>query len=247
MLVLSGKPFVTILHVLITIEEKSRKLTGDLKPEAIINLKQAADEIIVQLAAMDLPVSKKTVQEMMLGAKTHAALNAAIKAVYQNIALEMDGRKFFGPERRFEQYYEQAMLFGAPVFAAFPSANNDITEAGNCLALERGTACVMHLMRVVEVGLKSLASALSVGQQGDWGGYLREIDKALEARIKAAGKRTPDEQFYAEVRVTIDGVRMAWRNPTMHIDNSYSLERAEQIFTAVRGLMQHLATKLHDP
>ena len=48
------------------------------------------------------------------------------------------------------------------VFNAFPSANNDILEASNCLALERGTATVMHLMRVAEVGLKALASALGV-------------------------------------------------------------------------------------
>jgi hypothetical protein len=87
----------------------------------------------------------------------------------------------------------------------------------------------MHLMRVVEVGLKVLASTLGVGVQPDWGGYIREIDNALTARIKAAGKRTPDEQFYAEARVTIDGVKIAWRNPTMHVENNYSPERAEEI------------------
>jgi hypothetical protein len=155
-------------------------------------------------------------------------------------------RPFYGPLTKYAPYYEQPKLFGDEVFNKFPSANNDIFEAGTCLALERGTATVMHLMRVVEVGLKVLASTVGVGTQSDWGGYVRAIDDALAARIKASGKRTPDEQFYAEARVTIDGVRMAWRNATMHVENNYSPERAEEILIAVRGLMRHLATKLSE-
>jgi hypothetical protein len=91
-----------------------------------------------------------------------------------------------------------------------------------------------------------LASALGVTRQNDWGSYLREIDKALDARVKTTGKRTPEEQFYAEVCVTLDGVRIAWRNATMHIENSYSAERAEEILVSVRSLMRHLATKLSE-
>lgn len=202
--------------------------------------------MIQHLVDLDLPVSRKTIEEMVLGAKTYTDINAAIRQLWNTFGLELDGRKFYGPLRRYEQYYEQPKLFGDAVFTAFPSANNDIFEAGTCLALERGTASVMHLMRVVEVGLKALAAAVGVGAQGDWGGYLREIDKALEARTKAAGKRTSDEQFYAEARVTLDGVRMAWRNATMHVENNYSPERAEEILIAVRGLMRHLATKLSE-
>jgi len=44
----------------------------------------------------------------------------------------------------------------------------------------------------------------------------------------------------------LDGVRIAWRNPTMHIENSYSPERAEEILIGVRALMRHLATRLSE-
>jgi hypothetical protein len=103
----------------------------------------------------------------------------------------------------------------------------------------------MHLMRVCEVGLKVLAGALSVALQNNWGADLREIGKALDART-ASGRRGSDDQFYAEARVTLDGVRMAWRNPTMHIENSYSPERAEEILISVRAIMRHLATTLSE-
>jgi hypothetical protein len=246
MLSLEGKEFTSLIHLLINIEMLSRRQTGLLGPTAIQTVKDTADSAIKILVNLDLPVSTKTAQEKVLTAKSHADLNSAIRQLFDNIKFELDGRKFYGPLRRYEQYYEQPKLFGDAVFSAFPSANNDIFEAGTCLALERGTACVMHLMRVAEVGLKALATAVGVGVQGDWGGYLRLINEALEASAKAAGKRTPDEQFYAETRVTLDGVRMAWRNGTMHVENNYSPERAEEILAAVRGLMRHLATKLSE-
>jgi hypothetical protein len=128
----------------------------------------------------------------------------------------------------------------------FLSAAEDIAEAGKCFAYGRSTACVLHLNRVVESGLMALAKTLGIPKQNDWGKYLQEIDTELQKRMKAAGARTPDEQFYAEVHITFDAVRRAWRNPTMHVDKTYTMERAEEILFAVRSFMRHLATKLHD-
>ena len=144
------------------------------------------------------------------------------------------------------QLYNQPYIFGGEVFQAFPSANEDISEAGTCLALDRGTACVMHLMRVIEVGLAALAKELGVKKQNDWGYYLREIDGELTKRTKASGARSADEQFYAEAATGIDSMRRAWRNPTMHPEKTYTPERAEEIIDSVRIFLRHLATKLHE-
>jgi hypothetical protein len=142
--------------------------------------------------------------------------------------------------------YNQPAIFGDEVFNAFGSASEDISEAGTCLALDRGTACVMHLMRVIEAGLAVLAKAVGVTKQNDWGRYLREIDTALSTSMKTAGARTPDEQFYAEAAAAIDNMRRAWRNPTMHPEKTYSPERAQEILYSVGTFMRHLATKLHE-
>jgi hypothetical protein len=150
------------------------------------------------------------------------------------------------------KYFVKAQLFDSKdltvkkVSTELSSANEDIAEAGKCLACGRSTACVMHLNRVAEVGLKALAKALGVPEQNDWGRYLHEIDTELQKRMRSSGARTSDEQFYSEASVTFDGVRRAWRNPTMHIEKTYTEERAEEILIAVRSFMRHLATKLHD-
>jgi hypothetical protein len=246
MLELNARDFIELIHDLLASEHAIRGKSGELTPMLAAHRDQANGQVISLLKKLELPVSVKAAEEMIAGAKTIERLHESLEQLWNTIALELDGRKFYGPLSKYACYFEQPKLFGGDVFVKFPSANDDIFEAGTCLALERGTACVMHLMRVCEVGIKVLAAALSISQQNDWGAYLRKVDQALDARIKASGKRSSDEQFYAEVRVTLDGVRMAWRNPTMHIENNYSPERAEEILISVRALMRHLATKLSE-
>jgi hypothetical protein len=178
--------------------------------------------------------------------KSSEALASAFLTVKRTMHQEFLNRIFVEPEPRYKRYYEQGVLFGIDVFSAFPSANDDIYEAGTCLALERATACVMHLNRVLECGLASLAQALGIETQTDWGAYLRKIELALDDRAKAASRRSDEEQFYAEAAANFDRLRRAWRNPTMHPDKSYSQDRAEEILLAVKSFMVHLASRVSE-
>lgn len=178
--------------------------------------------------------------------RTTRQIESNLEFIRNAILIGLNRRKFFEPEPSYLRYFENPKLFGDAVFAAFPSATDDITEAGTCLAFERATACVMHLMRAIEVALKALAASVGVGNQSDWGAYIREIYKELERRVKAAGARSPDHQFYAEAAAQIDNVKRAWRNPSMHVDKSYSQPRAEEILLATKSLMSHLALRISE-
>jgi hypothetical protein len=79
-----------------------------------------------------------------------------------------------------------------------------------------------------------------------WGSYIRKINDELTARMKIAGARSSDEQFYAEANAHFDSLRRAYRNPTMHPDKSYSVERAEDVVLATRSFMAHLATRISE-
>jgi hypothetical protein len=171
---------------------------------------------------------------------------AEISILRKRIDDELKGAEFFALEPRTAKYFKTDKLFGEQVFNNLPSANDDIYEAGTCLALSRATACVMHLMRAVEVGLTVLAKELGLPPRHDWGKHLTDIENELTKRYKASGSRTPDESFYAEAAAHIGHIKTAWRNPTMHVDRAYSEEHAEEILTAVRSLLRHLATRLHE-
>ena len=97
------------------------------------------------------------------------------------ISCEMSTKLFLRvyPER--ESFYQDDDLFGASVSANFGSASRDIKEAGTCYATDRATACVMHLMRVLEVGLSTLAGAVGVSfDRRNWENIINDIEAAIK-------------------------------------------------------------------
>jgi hypothetical protein len=194
----------------------------------------------------------KRIKEKSEIAKNRGEISALFSEAVNRLEDECKRKVVMSIEADHVRYFVNAQFFdpkdskAEKVSVKFPSAAEDISEAGKCLACGRSTACVMHLGRVLEVGLKVLAGALGVGPQHDWGKYLSRIDDELTKRMKSAGARTADEQFYAEAHAMFDSVRRAWRNPTMHVDKTYTVERAEEILIAVRSFMRHLAMKLQE-
>lgn len=234
------------MDLLKSIIDSERIVEGNLNnwdPKVLGVLHPAVQAIEKHCDEMGLSITKD-LAEHILKSRSSADLLTSLVGVRRSMQAELKRKVFFGPAQAYVKYYDSDDLFGDTVFWAFSSAYEDIVEAGNCLALERPTACVMHLMRVLEIGLKSLAAALNVEAQNDWGTYLRKIEAELDSRVKTAGARSEDEQFYAEAALNFDRLRRAWRNPTMHPEKTYSQERAEEILLAVKSFMAHLATKL---
>jgi len=129
------------------------------------------------------------------------------------------------------------------VTTRFPQLAEDIEEAQKCFALSRPTACVFHLMRVMEVGNQELGSALGVMFPEDkvWFTIADEADKALKKlpRNTVAEKGRCDDLALALVH--LNGVRVSWRNKTMHPKETYTLEQAEDLLRHVRTFATHLA------
>lgn len=241
----NARPFANMLHSLIEMERLFAKQRGKIPPEIREQMRAEATAIAKFCEELAIPMGADAVLSLPT-VETFSQLEAFYGTIRNIIFLALNRRTFFEPEVRYGVYFENPKLFGDSVFNAFPSATDDIAEAGTCLALERATACVMHLMRATEAALKALAQAVGVPAQNDWGAYIREIYKELEKQVKAAGAQTADHQFYAEVAAQIDNVKRAWRNPTMHVDKSYSQQRAEEILLATKSLMTHLAARISE-
>ena len=160
---------------------------------------------------------------------------------------EMESRLFLSIEPDKQTLFFGSALFDAKVNIAFPTAVIDIQEAGKCLALDRSTACVFHLMRVMEVGLRALEKSLNLSPSvnPNWQNIL---DKCTREQAKPLNQRAPEWQknatFLAEATASLQSVKEAWRNPTMHIEKVYTEEQAGEIWNAVKGFMRHLSTKL---
>jgi len=101
MLELDAREFIELIHALLATERSIRGQTGELTPMLREMRDRANNEMISSLKKLDLPVSIKTAEEMIMGARTIEAMHKAIEQLWNTVAMELDGRKFYGPLTKF--------------------------------------------------------------------------------------------------------------------------------------------------
>ncbi len=212
---------------------------------AAISVSEVVASIVEQISTrMPLPsvaAQAKRILRAIEEGKGAKAVGSMMREFRTRLLDELSERNFIyvSPDR--VHLYSQPMLFGKDVNDRFPAAIDDIEEAGKCLALGQGTACVLHTMRILEVGLKALAAALNIPYAPSWESYLSQINTNIGKKHKnktALWKR--DEKFYRDLTGDLLIVKQAFRNPTMHVDRKYAAEEAEQIFGAAKTFMGRL-------
>lgn len=136
-------------------------------------------------------------------------------------------------------YKPSSPIFVKEMTDKIPAIAEDADEAAKCLALSRPTACVFHLMRVMELGVQKLGETLGVAlvSEKNWQNILDETNKA----IKALDHKQSRTKALAEVSSHLYGVKVAWRNEVMHPKQTYTPEEAEAIFNNVRTFIRELA------
>ena len=166
-----------------------------------------------------------------------------IEQLSKRIADELGIYTFFQLDPRQAKFYEPSEpLFGADVEAKFPMMSEDIAEAGNCMALDRDTAAVFHLMRVMEIALQRLGDKLGIVfvDKKNWQNILEEVNKA----IRALDQKDPQTKTYAEISAHLCNVKLCWRNEVMHPKQTYTEEEAGTLFSAVKTFIRDLASVL---
>lgn len=162
MVTLEARPFMNLMFAMVNLEQRLSIDKGHFDGNMASFLNQVSSDIAEQCEKLRLQVAAEGAR----GIPNTKSSDELQQAVTFAIAIALNHRKFFEPEPQYARYFENPKLFGEQVFAAFPSATDDITEAGTCLAFERATACVMHLMRACEVALRALASSVGAGESG---------------------------------------------------------------------------------
>jgi hypothetical protein len=143
-------------------------------------------------------------------------------------------------------------LFGQEITTRFPGTLYDVEEAAKCFVCSRYTACVFHLMRVMEVGLRALGQSLGdpsldPSLNPTWERILKRCDTELQKSLRdRSAEWKTDERFFAEATANLRVVKDAWRNPTTHVEAKYDEERARDVWNAVLAFMRHLAIKLSE-
>ncbi len=204
-------------------------------------------------STVGLPFSQifidSTVRKLSGAELTYRKLFEALAILQERLRDELQLRMFIAiPHARTEYYLSTEPLFGVTVEDSFPSAIQDVREAGRCLALDCTTACVFHLMRVLEKGLFALADQLRVTfkfplELENW----KPIIEAVERKIKDL-EQNPKSQEKADGLKLYGGIakefryfKDAWRNHVAHSRICYKDSEAMSVLLHVKEFMQELA------
>jgi hypothetical protein len=229
-----------------------RKFDEDDRAFAQSRVSGLAEHLEVLNARMTAMSAAKVAEYCQSQEPDWSGFKTRIDEVRSRLIDELTLVKVFAIEADKHQFFEPTTpLFGVEFEAKFISAAFDLSEAGKCLALGRSTACVFHLMRIMEAGIRAVARCLSIPDpikpaDRNWGKMLERIWKdGIEKRWPTVASRTTgDGQIFEALHASLDSVKNPWRNATMHVENKYTPEEAEDIFVAVRGFMRKLASRM---
>ncbi len=145
------------------------------------------------------------------------------------------------------ELFSQTKPFGEKVADKFPKAIEDIDEATKCMALERYTAAVFHLMRVMEIGVQHLGKKLKVPNpaEREWHKILTAVNGAIKQLSNPptpiTAKQKSQRDKLAQAAVYLENVKNAWRNSVMHPKATYTEVEARRVYDTVKTYMEYLA------
>ncbi len=181
-------------------------------------------------------------------------LNRRLFEFTQKIRDEYSTRVFLCiPYARAQYYQSPQNIFGDKVWFGFPSQGQyEMDEACKCFALGRYTSAVFHLMRLMELGIEAVRLCMRLPDpirpaDRNWGFILRNLADGKKAKDSAnCWAIALDKMFFDEVYLLLTAVKDTWRNPTMHVENKYTDEEAEHIFSSVRTFMRKIAVRIDE-
>lgn len=172
-------------------------------------------------------------------------LGLVSRGLGETIRRELLAQYFFRVPSDRQHLFDAQASFGGEVGARFPSAEEDIRQAGNCLATECATAAVFHLGRAAELGVNSLWKALGKPppKKGlSWDEVLLDLEYEQN---KPASERSPFWRTYpglcSESISSVRAIKNVWRDHTLDVERTYNDSQAARIFTAVKHFLQTLA------
>jgi hypothetical protein len=197
--------------------------------------------------AMDLKFSaahiKRFREEVLQPGMTFANLRAALIEIQQRVWDEMAERTFFALSAEDSKFYDGSQ-FPQVILDRFQEVTFDAEEAGKCLAFERPTACVYHLMRITEYGLREISKKLGMkDDRPNWEPVICKIEAELRKPYKDREFKGLSD-FLANISAYLNAVKLAWRNRVMHVERKHTSEEAREIYNATVGLMRYMVENL---
>lgn len=139
-----------------------------------------------------------------------------------------------------------------PAFKAFPSMKSEAEEGIDCYALGHNPACVFHMMRVAELGMRALARERRVAfpkhpiEWAEWGKLIDEIETNARAATNGMTRGPALDAARAFYTAAVAQLRAfkETRNRIMHMRGGFDELDAQRAMNQVRDFMNGLSVKI---
>jgi hypothetical protein len=254
MLELKAHAFVEALSIL---SEMHQLATRDTRwvyadPSNLSFMSMQVDKLVEQLTVLHLRLSIRKAEELKFYLSEGMRVNIPdVIAITMNNLLpnlrdlivgELEERLIYSVSPRQADYIRAGVTaYGKDVSDKLIDASYDLAEAVKCLGMQRNTACVFHLMRVMEYVVVRIGHALKVtvvdkyNVQLEWGKIIGNIKTPVEAMDKGT-----ERDNWSETMSLLYHVKEAWRNSTMHPKQTYTDEEAVDVFNATKAFLGRL-------
>jgi len=196
------------------------------------DLKLPVSTALVTRALGDLP---RTGREFSL-------LMAAVRA-------ELEGQRFFFVPVEKAALYDVDQPLSPEGMAAFPSAAQELRNAGNAYATDLPTASVYHSMRALEYGLIAFAADLNVtiGTRS-WHLVIQDIETEIDVLRNGPNSvaKLDRLQFLSEAANEFRYFKDGWRNYASHVKVNYDDAQAIKALQHVTSFVDHLSAELKE-
>src|SRR6267154_3223207 len=208
------------------LDAKKQESNIVLSESVRINLVTDAADLIEHLdilnARVSLIAARELKRELDFKDITWGEFGRAVSDLHTTLNRELSLIRLFVIEAEKQRYFTpKAPLYGLDFEAKFISASFELDEAAKCLALSRPTACVFHLMRLMEIGIGATARCLSIPDpvkpaERNWGHILKNIWGGIERKWPTTADRAKgDGALFESLHASLDAVKNPWRNATM--------------------------------
>lgn len=217
------------------------KLLAEKPDDPAIEYELGAIPVDIQILQAKLVNSRKPHQ---LEIYTNDILDE-VRRIKASFLYVLSKRWFYALSASAAEHYGLVAAFGEGFWEKFKGARDDLEHAGNCLALGEGTACVMHLMRVLEIVIRDLGDRLGVtiNPKDTWGYILNNtIDPAIKKLPDGTDNEKRKKDQWSECRNYLWHVKQAHRDDSMHGKRAYTPNEAKEVFDATKTFALYLIT-----
>jgi hypothetical protein len=140
-----------------------------------------------------------------------------------------------------------------PAFFGFPSMRPEVERGLKCFAYEQFTACVFHMMRVAEQGLRGIAREQRIKlpkdrpiDEADWGTLTTRLKTALERVNNWPAKKASKKDalgYYTGVHADVVFFKDRYRNIVSHSLTTFDEPDANRVITRVCDFMNTVSSR----